>query len=69
MVSELLNGLAAEQAGVGGLSPPGEGGAAQLLTVPLLTVLQTLGGREGEVTTGRLTGLKAVKALHFNMSK
>ena len=44
VVSELLNGLAAEQAGVGGLSPEGEGGAAQLLTVPLLTVLQTLGG-------------------------
>lgn len=74
MVSELLDGLAAEQAGVGGLSPQGEGCAAQLLTVPFLTVLQTLGEKEtaGErinvntVPMERLKGLKAVKAPHLS---
>lgn len=44
--SEFLDGLAAEQAGVGGLSPERESCATQLLTVTLLTVLQALRDRE-----------------------
>lgn len=42
MGSELLDGAAAQQAGVGCVGPEGEGCATQLLTVALLAVLQTL---------------------------
>ena len=40
--SELLDGLTAQQARVGGLGPQGEGRTTDILAVALLAVLQTL---------------------------